>query len=97
MEKPEQESLQTPGWKGKGPCKMAGGGLRAGRPQKAWKMGVHGLSFVFELLALDQCLLQPSPPTTSTCPEGMGLLNSDLSPSLGASPVGRVSDPSSSG
>lgn len=37
------------------------GGLRPGRPGKAWKEGVYGLSFVYEPMALDQCVLLPQP------------------------------------
>lgn len=80
---------------------MAGGGLRAGRPEKP-EGGVHGLSFGYELMAVDQCLLlsQPSPlpaPVQGGQEVLSHLLDSGLGPSLGASPMGRVRGPPSKG
>lgn len=82
----------NPGWKGKETPKMVGCHLRAGRPEKAWKNGVHRLSFVCELMAFSQ----PSHHQTLVQSRERTLrhfLDAGLGPSLEASLLCRVRHP----
>lgn len=80
------EVTVNPGWKGKETPKMAGCHLRAGRPEKAWKKGVHKLSFVYELMT-------SFPNQAITKHSFRHFLDPGLGPSLEASLLCRVRHP----